>query len=335
MTLSLLELQARVDWLPRFSLALRPTPLEALPAMAKAIHCRELFIKRDDLTGLAFGGNKTRELDFIIGDAVAARSDVLIAGGGVAQSNHARQCAAAALRAGLEPIIVLRRNGIQPARTANLLITEMLASRIEWVDVDAELDERDATASSMQAIAGAVAAEGRRPYILHSSFHPLAAVAYVECVLELAGQIDSSRSLTLWVTSMGATHVGLALGVAILGLPWRVVGATWKPALPDLGARLSELSRATAEKLEIISPLAPADFITIDRGGPEYAVPSGESREASWLAARAGLLLDPVYTAKGMAALIGALNDDLIAADETVVFLHTGGLPAIFAYPAT
>lgn len=332
MTLSVVELKGRLTQFPRFPLALRPTPLESVPVLGKAVGCSELMLKRDDLTGLAFGGNKTRELDFLIGEALATGCDALIAGGGAAESNHARQCAAAALRAGLEPIIVLRDGDGRESASGNLVITQVLARRLEWVEVGADFDEREAAADAMEAIAREMVTAGRKPYVLRSSFDPLAAVAYVECVIELAEQIDPFRPSTIWVTSMGATHVGLLLGVSILGLPWQVVGATWKPESPGLGLRLAELAEASAAMLGMPSSLLPEDFTTVDCGGPSYAVSSPESRHAFALAADVGVLLDPVYTAKGMAALIRAVRDGRVPTDEPVVFVHTGGLPAIFAF---
>lgn len=329
------ELRERVARVPRVPLATIPTPLEPLPGLTAKLGGPQVLVKRDDLTGLAFGGNKVRELEFFVGDALAKEADVFIAGGGVGQSNHARQCTAAAVRAGLRPVMVLRHGPTGTAPTGNLLITQLLGAEIHWTTDDPAIEDREAIASRMDQVAEGYRQRGHRPYVLNSSVHPLGAVGYVECAAELAEQLagEAGRPITIYVTSMGVTHVGLALGIAKLGLPWRVVGVGWRPVTDGLAERLAVLAERTAALIGLDCPLTPADFETLDFGGPVYGVPGPAALEALVLCARTdALLLDPLYTAKGMSGLIDQVQRGAVGSSDTVVFVHTGGLPALFAY---
>lgn len=326
------DLRRHVAALPRQPIALLPTPVESVPRFAAAIGLDNLILKRDDMTGLVLGGNKVRELDFLIGDALAQGCDTFIAGGGVGHSNHARQCSAAAIRAGLRPIMVLRSGGFGTPKTGNLLITKALGAEVEWVDMDAGLDDRDAMAGAMDRVAARETARGARPYVLHSSVHPLAAVAYVDCALELHEQLPHGPA-TIFVTSMGATLVGLRLAAAWLGLDWSLISVSWRPQQPGLHDRLVTLADDTAARLGLVSPLRAQDFEIIEQGGPAYGVPSEASADAFALALRSdAILLDPVYTAKGMAGLIAAARGGRVLPGRAVVFIHTGGVPALFTY---
>ena len=330
--ISAAELRRHIAALPRHRIALLPTPLESVPRLAAAIGLDNLVLKRDDMTGLVMGGNKVRELDFLIGEALAKKCDTFIAGGGVGHSNHARQCSAAAIRAGLRPIMVLRSGGFGAPATGNFLVTKALGAEIEWVDDDAGLDDRDAMAGAMDRIAARETARGARPYVLHSSVHPLAAVAYVDCALELLDQLPHGPA-TIFVTSMGATLVGLRLAAAWLGLDWSLISVSWRPQQPGLRDRLASLARETAGRLGLVSPLGAQDFEIIEQGGPAYGVQSAASGEAFALALRSdAVLLDPVYTAKGMAGLIAAARSGRVPPGRPVAFVHTGGVPALFTY---
>lgn len=328
------DLYQALDRLPRVRMAATPTPLQSFPRLAAVLDLSALFVKRDDLTGLAFGGNKVRELDFLIGDAVAAGADMVIAGGGAAQSNHARQCAAAARQAGMEPVMVLRR-GAQPApETGNLLITRLLGAKIHWIDDDPTFIDREAAAPAMDCIAEDARRDGRTPYVLRSSFHPLAACAYVEAGLELAEQLEARNvsRVNIVVTSMGATHVGLRLAAELCELDWEITAVCWKPEQPGLAEQLRTLAHRTALTLGVHTNLTERDFQTVDYGGPAYGVPNTASAAALQLAARTeALILDPVYTAKGFAGLIEERQAGRLDPAWPTVFIHTGGQPALFA----
>ena len=326
--------------MPRFPLAATPTPLEECPRLAGAIGVDRLMIKRDDLTGLAFGGNKVRELEYFVGAALAAGADTFVAGGGAAQSNHARQCAAAARRAGLDVHLVLRHGLAGNEDTGNRLITTLLTDSIEWVDDDPGLEDRERLSQVMDDRAAALIRSGRRPWVLHSSFHPLGAAGYVAAGVELADQLAAVGigPATIAVTSMGATRVGLQIAATVLGLEWTIVGLGWRPLEPGLAERLDRLHAETVSLLALgdhdLKAAADDSYATtIDAGGPAYGVPSEAGLDALRLCARSeGLLLDPVYTAKGFAGMASAVGG-LVDPSTPLVFVHTGGVPALFAYP--
>jgi 1-aminocyclopropane-1-carboxylate deaminase/D-cysteine desulfhydrase-like pyridoxal-dependent ACC family enzyme len=327
--------RAMVDGMPRVPVACLPTPLEEHPRLAKVLGLEGLYVKREDLTGLAFGGNKVRELDFILAAALESGADTLVAGGGGAQSNHARQCAAAARKVGLEPVIVLRETADHRRSTGNLLVTDLLVDGVRWIDIDRGLSDREAAGDEMDRIANQLRDEGRRPWILRSSFHPLAAVGYVDGGLELVEQLGALGVTDAQVvcSSMGATRVGIELAFAACGLDWPVHAMAWRPMVSDLPDRLRGLARETAALLGMDAWVqADAPFSTYDHGGPAYGVPSPAGLAAAQLAARSeGLLLDPVYTAKALAGLISELQAGTIDPTRPVVFVHTGGLPVLFA----
>lgn len=331
-------LAERIAALPRVPLATLPTPLEEYPRLAARIGAGRLLVKRDDLTGLACGGNKVRELELLLGAARAEGADVLVAGGGVAQSNHARQCAAAARRAGMDAELILRRGASGTEPTGNLLVTRLLGARVHLVADDPGLEDREALATAMEELAGELRAAGRAPWVLRSSFHPLAAASYTQAALELAAQLDGLgiERAVLFCASMGATRIGLELAIDLLGLPWELRAVGWKPLDPGLPRRLAGLAAQTSELLGVEWAPGPERFATLDHGGPAYGVPSAECLEALRLAARTeGLLLDPVYTGKGFAGLRAELAGGRLDPAAPVVFLHTGGLPALFAYGET
>lgn len=328
------DLVQLVDRLPRFELITSPTPLEEYPRLAERLELKRFFVKRDDLTGLAFGGNKVRELEMFLGSALQQNCDVFIAGGGVAQSNHARQCAAAARRAGMDIHLVLRKGLRANTRTGNLLVTDLLGATIHWIEDDPTLSDRDRLSIEMDTLADNLRREGRTPYVLHSSFHPLGAVGYVRAAIELLHQTqaDGINEFVLFTTSMGATRIGLELAQFALDAPYEVRAAGWRPVDNELASRLAQLAADTGATLGIPWSPRPDSFHTIDFGGPEYGIPSETGIAAVQLAARTeGLLLDPVYSGKGFAGMQSAIEHNFNK-DVPVVFLHTGGLPALFAY---
>jgi len=334
------DLNAALGALPRFPLATLPTPVEDLPGLASAVGRPRVLVKRDDLTGLAFGGNKVRMLEYFIGDAVAQGCDVFIGGGGAAQSNHARLCAAAARKAGLKPVVVLRKGSEDPGPSGNRLITEMLGTDIWWFDGDPEMRDRFAASGFMDEVAADYRARGHRPYVLHSSVHPLGVLAYLTCVVELAAQLDDRgvATATVVATSEGSVTAGLLLGAALLGLDWRVVGVTCRPwsgtDAHDVPARLTTLASDAARLIGADSPLVASDFVILDEGPPAYGVASDAAWDAMALCAeRDALLLDPNYTAKGMAGFLRLLREGSVDGKAVPVFIHTGGLPALFAQP--
>jgi 1-aminocyclopropane-1-carboxylate deaminase/D-cysteine desulfhydrase-like pyridoxal-dependent ACC family enzyme len=316
-------------------LAHLPTPLEEAPRFAKALGGPRVFIKRDDATGLVFGGNKTRHNEFLIADALAGGADLFVWGAGV-QSNNCRQTAAACARAGLDCHLVLGRG--RPADgpdevQGNLLLDHLLGASYEIVEepVGARLDERIARR------AAEFRAAGRHPYSWdRHTVKPLAAVSYVLCLVEIIEQAAAAgiAPAAVYVCSAGSTGSGLALAAAALGvnLPVRSIAPIrwdW-----DTHADMARIANEAAALISLETRLERADIgLSHDQIGPGYGLVSEAGLEAITLLARTeGLLLDPVYSGKAMAGLIADIRSGRFAADEAVVFIHTGGTPALFAY---
>jgi len=316
--------------LPRVPLAHLPTPLEELPRLSEALGGPRIFIKRDDLTGLALGGNKTRLLEFYLGDALAQKADVLVTGASV-QSNLCRQTAAAAARYGLACVLLLR--GAAGAEVqGNLLLDHLFGAEIRPV----EMEDLTGIWDVITRTAAELTATGRRAYAI-TTFEPLAGAAYVDATIELDAQCSALGIAPTWIvaSASGGTQAGLVLGAKVLETPWRVLGVTsivWQDQ--PMSEKIADLATEAARLLGLDVTVAPADVLNSDRFvGPGYGIPTPEGLAAMRLMARTeGILLDPVYTSKAMAGLIDHIQRGLITASDTVVFLHTGGIPALFAY---
>jgi D-cysteine desulfhydrase family pyridoxal phosphate-dependent enzyme len=313
-----------LDSLPRIRLASLPTPVEELPRLSKHLG-RQLWIKRDDLTGLALGGNKTRKLEFLCADALKDGADTLITTG-APQSNHCRQTAAAAAKLGLRCVLVLAGEK-QPATSGNLLIDKLVGAELVWTGgkprdpAVAETFTREKTA-------------GRRPYLIpYGGSNPLGAAAYALAVREL--EIQSVRpDWIIFASSSGGTQAGLVLGARRFGIRSRIQGISvdWKAA--SLREKIHTLVAETAQMLEMEEP-AGADTILIDDRflGAGYGQAGDLEREAIQLfARREGILLDPVYTARAAGGMLELIRRGEIGASETILFWHTGGVPALWTY---
>lgn len=326
---------------PRVPLAALPTPLVAVPRLGEAIGLPRLHVKRDDLTGLAFGGNKVRQMEFVIGEARAAGADLLIAGGSVDQSNHARVAAAAARAAGLRSLIVLRPGGRHPGAQGNGLLTRLLADEVVVLDELADApSDRLAEVALRTRVFGRLADErraaGARPYVLAGTSLPLGVLGYVAATLELLEQTRAGGLVRpiVAVTSTGATQAGLELANRLLGEPFRILGLAYLPTAGQGPAWVAELVRGAAELLGVDVAVEAASVTNLEAAaGPRYGMLTEARRDAMALAiATEGLLLDPVYTATGVAGLRAWAASGAAGPEDDVVFVHTGGLPALFAY---
>jgi 1-aminocyclopropane-1-carboxylate deaminase/D-cysteine desulfhydrase-like pyridoxal-dependent ACC family enzyme len=336
------ELTTLLAALPRMSLAAIPTPLRELPRLTAELRGPRIFIKQDDLSGLAFGGNKIRQLEFFIGEALADKADVLIAGGNFAQSNHSRAAAAAARAAGLIPVIAVRPGGNQPHGGGNALLTRLLAADVRVINELGQTPRHDRLAEVQarkfwfERLANEYRQRGHRPYVLLGTSVPLGVMGYVLAAIEMRHQFDALRIDPNWivVASMGVTQAGLVLGRRLLGETYSVVGMAYQPTGGLGGTWITNLCMGAASLLGVHLELDHADVVNDDReAGEEYGVLSAGSRAAFDLVlATEGLFLDPVYGAKGMAGLIRWIREGRITSSDTVVFIHTGGLPALFAY---
>jgi D-cysteine desulfhydrase family pyridoxal phosphate-dependent enzyme len=314
----------------RLPLAAIPTPLEAADRLGAALGMEPgaLWVKRDDVTGLGGGGNKARKLEYLCADALEKGADMLVTGGGP-QSNHVRMTAAAANHLGLECAVVMA--GPRPeTSTGNVLLIEILGADLSWSGFREGMDYEEIEAAIDEA-ADRLEAAGRRPYRMPiGGATAVGALGYVRAAAELRQQASTlfgDVELVVVAAGSGGTHAGLAAGLGDLDL---VLGV-------DVGAR-TDLDTAIPAKAAEVAALAglpaPAGTVRVDhdRIGGGYGAPSEECRRAVLLAARAeGLLLDPVYTGKALAGLMAARAAGSVAPDTRTVFLHTGGLPALFA----
>jgi D-cysteine desulfhydrase family pyridoxal phosphate-dependent enzyme len=329
-------LRAKIDDQPRVRLAHLPTPLEFCPRLSAALGGPDIWIKRDDLTGLAFGGNKTRQLDFVFADVLAQGADTVVAGA-YTQSNWCRQMTAAASKLGLEVALVLLHGEKGPALQGNLLLDRLMGADVTVVD----LDSMERLAPLLGAKAEELERAGRKPYIL-APFAvdrlALGAIGYVDAALELDEQLDDAEIDPDWLYLCGAnmTPAGMALGLRVLGRCTRLVNVApirWsEPRALDI----ARIANATAKRLGLDQELATEGIESHDDYiGERYGVVTEGGREAMRLLARTeAVILDPVYSSKAMAGLIDHIRKGRMGRGETVVFLHTGGTPALFAYAA-
>jgi len=321
--------KAELERLPRLQLATLPTPLQEAPRLAAAIGLDRLLIKRDDNTGLAMGGNKARKLEYLVADAVRAGADTLVTLG-APQSNHCRMTAAAARVAGLECRLVLAGQPIDQVQ-GNMWLDRFFGAT--WTFAG----DRPAP-ECMSLVAEELRASGRNPYVIPGGgSNGLGALGYVGCAFELAEQLrergDSPRYVVCAGGSCG-TLSGLTLGVALSGIGAEVVGVSISRSVPDRVAKVRQIMFESCEHLDLampeISPTLWNDYI-----GPGYGMPTELSRRALETAAFSeGILLDPVYTAKAFGGLIGEIEAGRVNRSDLVVFVHTGGTPALFADPA-
>lgn len=323
---------------PRVRFAHLPTPLEEMPRLRAALgpHCPRLLVKRDDATGLGLGGNKTRKLEFLMGAAQAAGAGAVLTYGAL-QSNHARQTAAAAAKLGLTCDLILfdMVAGRDPVYrvTGNPMLDRLFGARVHVVNAG---DDFGAIRARVMA---AHESEGRRVYdVPTGGSNAAGALGYASAYAELLGQLDAmdirARAI-VHASSSGGTQAGLVAGRLKAGRGPGVIGIN--VAAADAGAmRASVLALARETAARIGAPAPDVDDIDVRDGflGAGYGQPTDAMREAVMLLAQMeGLLLDPVYSGKAMAALLHLVRAGTFAPDETVIFLHTGGAPALFAYP--
>jgi len=321
----------RLDTLPRERLGLLPTPLVAAPQLGKAIGLADLWIKRDELIGFGFGGNKVRGLELLLADARAHEADIIVTGAG-AQSNHVRATAAAAAHVGLEATAVYWGEE-PPAAQGNLRLSRLLGAATRFTNHA----DRSQVDHAIAELAGELRAAGRRPYTIpRGGACALGVLGHVLAARELHLQCASlglrARTIFLAVGS-GATLAGWLLGSALLGAAWRVEGVTVSRPAREVRTRVAMLAGEAAELLGVPSAVTDAEVVVHDGFiGEGYGVPTAAGDAAIALAARTqGLFFDPTYTGKAFAGL-GALAVAGRFADRgPLVFLHTGGEPALFA----
>jgi len=313
--------------IPRVALAQLPTPVMRTVRLGSAIGLDDLWIKRDDSTGLCFGGNKVRKLEYLMGDALQRGADVIITTG-APQSNHCRLTAAAAAACGVEAHLVFAAAPVEVVQ-GNLLLDRLLGATWSFTSEGQTADD------CMAQRAAELTAQGRTPYVIPGGgSNGLGALGYVAAAFEMLQQMradDVEPSAIVCAASSCGTLAGLALGAQLAQSDARIVGISVSRSAQDRSETTWRLMMQAAGILGVrCSKTLPA--IIDDYVGDGYGIPSVLSSEALDLAARTtGLILDPVYTAKAFGGLIGEVRRGAIRRDERVVFVHTGGTPALFA----
>jgi len=330
----------RLDSLPRAALAHTPTPIEEMPNLARACGGGRLFVKRDDCTGLAFGGNKVRQLEFYLGKARSQGADTVLITGAV-QSNFVRLAAAAARKLGLDCHIQLEERvpKTDPAyrNSGNVLLDRMLGATLHSYPHGE--DEAGAD-RNLHDIAEALRRQGRNPYIipLAPGHEPLGALGYVSAAREILAQIadlDLHIDEIVVASGSGHTHGGLLFGLCALGAPIRVTGVCVRRDTEAQFQRIRSRCSEIAELLQVEPKVQDSDIHLVgDFLAPGYGQLNDATLEAIRLAAQTeGLLLDPIYTGKAMAGLLWRARR--AGSEASLLFLHTGGTPAVFAYEST
>jgi len=333
-SLSVEELAARLSRYPRVSLAYLPTPLDEAPRLTQALAGPRILIKRDDLTGHALGGNKMRKLDFLMADALHQGADTIITTA-AAQSNMCRQTAAAACKLGLDVVLVLRGTD-REAVQGNLLLDKIFGARIQFISITDPYS--DVSGEKMAEAAADLRRAGKHPYIidLRSTSAALAALGYVDGGLELWRQLVERKITATHIyvaTGSGGTHAGLVLASEMLGLDWTIQGISVQRPADEMKARVAEKASAAAQLLHFQTRICPDDILIDDTYiGPAYGVTTAAGVEAMMLAGQyEGLVMDPVYSGKSFSGLIGHIRKGHVTRTNTVVFIHTGGAPGLFA----
>lgn len=315
---------------PRLELIGAPTPLEYLPRLSDHLG-REIFIKRDDTTPLAMGGNKLRKLEFLAADALREGADTLITAGAI-QSNHVRQTAAVAAKLGLHCVALLENpigtRAENYLSNGNRLLLDLFNTQVEMCDALTD------PAAQLDELATRIEAQGYRPYVIPvGGSNALGALGYVESALEISQQREDAVAISSVVVASGSagTHAGLAVGLEQLMPQAELIGVTVSRSVADQLPKVEALQQAVANSLEL---QAKAEIILWDDYfAPGYGTPNEDGMAAVKLLAQLeGILLDPVYTGKAMAGLIDGITQKRFKDEGPILFVHTGGAPALFAY---
>jgi len=321
-----------INQFPRIPLSFLPTPFRELKRLSAFLEGPSLFVKRDDLTGLALGGNKTRKLEFLMGEALAQGCDLVITGGAM-QSNHCRQTAAAAAVTGLECCLAL--GGEHPEDIeGNLLLDYLLGAEIHWCGAQRK-------GETLASLADTFKQHKHKPYIIpYGGSNAIGALGYVVAMQELKEQLTAANmqiDYIVFASSSGGTHAGITVGADICELRTKIIGiGIDKPtnAGSAYESRLAELANALAAKIEAPHSYTARNFtVKHEYAAAGYGVITFQEQEAIILAAQhEALLLDPVYTGRAFAGLIDMIRKGFFKKTDKVLFWHTGGTPALFEY---
>ena len=320
---------------PRVPLAHLPTRLEHLPRLSAHLGGPGIWVKRDDCTGLATGGNKTRKLEFSMGEALEKGADTIITVGAV-QSNHVRQTAAAAAKLGLKCEVLLEHRVAEPTElyrnSGNVLLDRILGAHLR------EYDKGTDFGVEMARIAGDIRAAGGKPYIVPGgASNPVGALGYVGCAEELLRQCAEQGLVfdhAVLASGSAGTHAGFAVGLRASGSDLPILGVGVNIPQAEQEAKVYELAQETAEYINRPGCVTREDIVAdCNYIGPGYGEPTESMNEAVLMLARLeGLLFDPVYSGKALAGMIDYVREGRFTKDQNIVFLHTGGVAGLFAY---
>jgi L-cysteate sulfo-lyase len=340
------EVRKRVACFPTVDLIHRPTPFRKLENLTAALGGPTIYVKRDDLTGLAFGGNKSRKLEFIVRDMLDKRADVVITWASL-QSNWCLQTAAAARKFGIKPVLVLFRTyDLDPGYDGNLLLDYILDADIRIREAEKGKVVKSGQAMGvLEEVAAEVRAQGLKPYLvpvggsapMGDMDRPLGAISYVEAFVEMMSQAQAAGvgvDAVIHSTGSGGTQAGLVIGARALADGCRVVGVSVSDPKGPFSRDVLEIARATDDALGLGLAIGPEDVIVLDEYIREgYGVVDREVAEVIRLVFQTeGIVLDPVYTAKAMAGLIDLVRKGHFKRGQNIVFFHTGGTPALFPH---
>ncbi len=324
---------------PRVKLIHSPTPLEYLENLTQHLDGPDIYIKRDDCTGLAFGGNKSRKLEFLIGDALKNKADVIITAGAV-QSNHCRQTAAAATKFGMECIIVAKPSWSKEYN-GNLFLDELLGAKLVLLEEDNEALDQGGKLSMEETIENLMAdlkTKGKNPYYIPvGGSNSIGSLGYISMTMELIAQ---ANEMGIEIGSMvaasgsGGTQTGMILGADVEKSGIQTVGMAISSDATIVIPKLKDLCNQTSDYYELGLSYDEKDIIFNDNYiGEGYGIPSEEMIEAVKLLARKeGIILDPVYSGKAFAGMVDLIKEGYFDKSKAVVFIHTGGTPALFVY---
>jgi 1-aminocyclopropane-1-carboxylate deaminase len=329
-------LRALPEW-PRAELATLPTPLHPLSRLTQELNGPEIWIKRDDLTGLVGGGNKTRKLEFVVGDALRSEADTVVTVGAL-QSNHTRQTAAAAARVGLGCVLLHNRWVPEAGRfygeVGNVLLSQLLGAQLYYDPIERPVGDH----GQLEALVEHVRETGRAPYLIPcgASEHRLGGLGYVVCAAEITAQAEELGvhfDHVLHCTGSSSTQAGLLAGFAALGVKTVVIGVSDDEKAEEKRERVLRLANATLDELGLPARVSAADVHVIVADPNPYGLAGPETVEAIRVLGRTeGLMADPVYEGKALRGLIALVERGDLRADHRVLLVHLGGNPAVHAY---
>lgn len=332
---TIVDLLTRLEKFPRFSLALLPTPIQPLHNFGKSLGGPELWMKRDDLSGLEGGGNKTRKLEYLVGDALQQGADMLVTVGAI-QSNHTRQTAAAAAKAGLKCALLhcawTKDAGPNYRTVGNVLLSQIMAADLYIEETERPIEDQ----GPLEEFIRHLEKQGHRPYLIPggASEHPLGSMGYIGCAAEIAAQTSGfDFDYLIHCTGSSSTQAGLLAGFSALGIKTRIIGVSDDDEVDIKRARVQQLANDALQELALTMRIKDQDVEIMSPSSNDYGVPDADIiRGIKLLASTEGLIADPVYEGRAIHGLLRLADEERFEKNARVLLMHLGGSPAIHAY---